>query len=110
MIVTNEKTIKERPDLVRKFLKATARGYDLAIGNPDQAAALLLKSAPELDKGLVTASAKYHAPKYAAKGKPWGVQETNVWTNFAAFLRKSGLLEKDIQVEAAFTNDFLPKR
>ncbi|MSQ29499.1 MAG: ABC transporter substrate-binding protein [Dehalococcoidia bacterium] len=110
VIVANEKTIKERPDLIRKFLKATARGYDLAIANPDQAVALLLKSAPELDKGLVTASAKYHAPKYAAKGKPWGVQETKVWTEFAAFLRKSGLLEKDIPVEAAFTNDFLPKK
>lgn len=110
VIITSEKTIKERPDLVRKFLKATARGYDLAIEKPDEAAALLLKSAPELDKGLVTASAKYHAPKYAAKGKAWGVQDAKVWTDFAAFLRKSGLLEKDVPASAAFTNDFLPKK
>lgn len=110
VIIANEKTIKERPELVRKFLKATARGYGLAIGNPDQAATLLLKSAPELDKGLVTASAKYHAPKYAAKGRAWGVQEAQVWTDFAAFLRKSGLLEKDVAADAAFTNDFLPKQ
>lgn len=110
VIIASEKTIKERPDLVRKFLKATARGYDLAIEKPDEAATLLLKSAPELDKALVTASAKYHAPKYAAKGKPWGVQDAKVWTDFAAFLRKSGLLEKDVPANAAFTNDFLPKK
>jgi len=110
VVIASEKTLKEQPDLVRKFLKATARGYDLAIANPDQAATLLLKSAPELDKGLVTASAKYHAPKYAAKGKAWGVQEVKVWTDFTAFLRKSGLLEKDVPANAAFTNDFLPKK
>ena len=110
VIIANEQTLKERPAVVRKFLKATARGYDLAVGNPDQAAALLLKSAPELDKGLVTASAKYHAPKYVAKGKAWGVQDGKVWTDFAAFLRKSSLLEKDVPANAAFTNDFLPKK
>jgi hypothetical protein len=33
-----------------------------------------------------------------------------VWTDFAAFLRKSGLLEKDVPANTAFTNDFLPKR
>lgn len=110
VIIASENTLKERPDLVRRFLTATARGYDLAIANPDQAAALLLKSAPELDKNLVTASARYHAPKYAAKGKAWGVQEANVWTDFTAFLRKSGLLEKDVPANAAFTNDFLPRK
>jgi len=110
VIIASEQTIKQRPDLVRKFLKATARGYDLAAANPDQAAALLLKSAPELDKNLVTASAKYHAPKYATTGKPWGVQDAKVWTDFTAFLRKSGLLEKDVDASKAFTNDFLPKK
>lgn len=110
VIITSEKTIKERPDLVRKFLKATTRGYELAAAKPDEAATLLLKSAPELDKNLVTASAKYHAPMYIEKGKVWGVQDPKVWTDFAAFLRKSGLLDKDIPVNAAFTNDFLPKK
>ena len=110
VVIASEKTLKERPDLVRKFLKATARGYDLAIANPDQAAALLLKSAPELDKTLVAASAKYTASKYADRGTAWGTQQGKVWTDFAAFLRKSGLLEKDVPANAAFTNDFLPKR
>ncbi len=110
VMIASEKTLKERPDLVRKFLKATTRGYDLAVANADQASALLLKSAPELDRGLVAASARYHSAKYAERGKPWGTQEARVWTDFAAFLRKSGLLEKDISAEAAFTNEFLPRK
>ena len=110
VVIASEKTLKERPDLVRKFLRATARGYDLAIANPDQAAALLLKSAPELDKTLVAASARYTASKYADRGTAWGTQQGKVWSDFAAFLRKSGLLEKDVPANTAFTNDFLPKR
>ena len=110
VVIATEKTLKDRPDLVRKFLRATARGYDLAIANPDLAATLLLKSAPELDKALVAASARYTASKYADKGTAWGTQQGKVWTDFAAFLRKSGLLEKDVPANAAFTNDFLPKR
>ena len=109
LIIASERTLKERPELVRKFLKVTARGYDLAIANPDQTAGLLLKAVPELDKALVSASARYHAPKYADRGKAWGIQNAKVWTDFSAFLRKSGLLERDVAANSAFTNDFLPK-
>jgi ABC-type nitrate/sulfonate/bicarbonate transport system substrate-binding protein len=101
--------IKERSSLVRDFMAATARGYRFAVDQPAQAAQMLLKAAPELDAKLVEASAAYHAPKYAKRGQPWGIQEGAVWVRFEEFLRKAKLLEQPVDVQKAFTNDFIPR-
>lgn len=109
-IIASEETLAERPDLVRAFLAATARGYDAAIADPEAAANTLLAAVPELDEALVRASAAYHATRYADEGQPWGVQDAEVWTRFEAFLRQAGLLETEVDPATAFTNDFLPAR
>jgi ABC-type nitrate/sulfonate/bicarbonate transport system substrate-binding protein len=109
VIITNERMIKERPALVRKFMQATSRGYRFAIDDPAGAAQMLLRAAPELDAKLVEASAAYHAPKYAKKDEPWGIQEGAVWVRFEEFLRKAKLLEKPVDVQKAFTNDFIAR-
>jgi ABC-type nitrate/sulfonate/bicarbonate transport system substrate-binding protein len=90
-------------------MEATARGYRAAIDQPEVAANALLSAAPELDEKLVRESAAYHAPKYAKQGQAWGLQDAAVWTRFEAFLRQSGLLEEEVDVDDAFTNDFIPR-
>ncbi len=110
VLITSEKLIKERPDLVRKFIEATSKGYDEAIANPAAASAALLKGAPETDKALAEASAKFIATRYVDKGRRWGEQDTEIWVKFEAFLRKAGLIEKQVDVKPAFSNDYLPKK
>ena len=89
-------------------MEATARGYRYAIENPEEAAEILLEAAPELDEALVKASAAYLAERYTSDPDNWGRQELDVWTRFESFLREAGLTESAIDVEDAFTNDFLP--
>lgn len=108
LLLTSESTIADDPELVRDFLAATARGYDLAISDPQQAADLLLQAAPELDRDLVEASSAYHAGRFADEGAPWGVEDAQVWSDFGDFLVEAGLLEEAIDTDAAFTNEFLP--
>ena len=108
MIVTSESLIDENSDLVEAFMEATARGYRYAIENPEEAAEILLEAAPELDEALVKASAAYLAERYTSDPDNWGRQELDVWTRFESFLREAGLTESAIDVEDAFTNDFLP--
>lgn len=108
LLLTSESTIADDPELVRDFLAATARGYDLAISDPQQAADLLLQAAPELDRDLVEASSAYHAGRFADEGAPWGVEDAQVWSDFGDFLVGAGLLEEAIDTDAAFTNEFLP--
>lgn len=120
VIVTSEKMIKGRADVVRRFMRATARGYELAVSNPDQAADLLIKAAPPgtfPDQELVKESARWLAPKYKEGKSHWGEQDLQVWTDYPRFLIKSGRLKNgdgatvtnDLDFKAFFTNDFLPK-
>jgi ABC-type nitrate/sulfonate/bicarbonate transport system substrate-binding protein len=110
VLATSESMIKDHPDIVRKFMDATSRGYEYAMKNPADAAAILSKAAPEADKALMLASAKYLATRYADQGRQWGKQDLDVWTKFEQFLRDAGLTDKKVDVSKAFTNDFLPKK
>lgn len=108
LLLTSEDTIADDPELVEDFLAATARGYALAISDPQQAADLLLAAAPELDRALVEASTSYHAERFAEEGEPWGVQDAEVWSDFGDFLVDAGLLEETLDTQAVFTDEFLP--
>ncbi len=109
LLATNEAKIAKDPETVRAFMKATAHGYRDAISEPSTAADSLLKAAPELDAKLVRASQPFVSGKYAANSQSWGEETKTSWAAFEEFLRSSKLIEKPIDIEKAFTNDFLPK-
>ena len=107
VLITGEDLIAEAPDLVRRFMQATTRGYKLAIEDPDQAAQILLEYAPELDEELVMASQDWLADQYQADAEIWGWQEKEIWENYSQWLHQYGLIEERPDVEEAFTNEFL---
>ena len=109
VIVTSEELIATDPELIRAFMAATARGYRHAMENPAAAAEILLAAAPELDAELVQLSAAFLAGRYVDDAADWGRQELEIWTRFEAFLRQAGLTGQEIDVSAAFTNQFLPE-
>jgi ABC-type nitrate/sulfonate/bicarbonate transport system substrate-binding protein len=47
LVLVNESTIKDDPDVVRKFVQASQQGWRYAVEHPDEAAQILLKWAPE---------------------------------------------------------------
>jgi ABC-type nitrate/sulfonate/bicarbonate transport system substrate-binding protein len=108
LLATSERLIDSDPGLVADFMEVTARGYETAIEDPDAAADALLEAAPELDERLVRESAEYLAGRYRAEDLPWGVQEEQVWREFTDFLQQAGILQGDLAVEDAYTNEFLP--
>ncbi|MBS4202269.1 ABC transporter substrate-binding protein [Bacillus sp. FJAT-49732] len=109
VISTNEKMIKNDPDTVKAFMAAVSKGYDFAINNPDDAADILIKAVPDLDPELVKKSQEWLAAKYQDDAPRWGEQKQEVWKNYMDWMLEKGLLEKEIDVEKAFTNAFLPK-
>ncbi|MNO89503.1 putative thiamine biosynthesis protein [compost metagenome] len=109
VIVTNEQQIKDDPELVKAFLKATAKGYQLAIDNPEGAANILSKAVPELDKDLVLASQKWLSPRYTDDAPRWGEQKAEVWQGYSDWMLNHNLLDKAIVIEDAYTNAFLPQ-
>ena len=108
VIIASESEIANNPELVAKFMRATAKGYDYAVKSPDKAAAILLKNAPELNKDLVIDSQKYLAKEYQADASRWGEMKTEVWKGYADFMFNNKLIDKNIDVNKAFTNKYLP--
>lgn len=107
VIIANEKTLKEDPELARRFLRAAQKGYLKAISDPQLGADSVLKQAGELDKNLVLHSQKWVNDKYVADAPRWGEMSLDRWRGFYQWMRQHGLLESDINPEDAFTNEYL---
>jgi ABC-type nitrate/sulfonate/bicarbonate transport system substrate-binding protein len=108
VVITNENTITNKPEVVKAFLNALSRGYDFAIQNPDEAADILLNAVPELDSKLVKASQEWLSPYYQAEAPRWGEQKESVWQNYSDWMVKYGILSTPFSASDAFTNKFLP--
>lgn len=110
VLIANSNVAKNNPELVRKFTAATAKGYQYAIDNPDDAAKILLKANPELDEYVVTKGQEYLATRYAQDATQWGWQKAEVWQRYTDLLYNNGLITKKVDVSTVFTTDFLPSK
>lgn len=116
-IIASPNAIKNNPELLQKFMKATAKGYEYARKNPDESAKILIETAPKgtfPDKGLVYESQQYLSQNYQEKGRKWGVQEADFWLNYPKFMLESKLITdvsgkpvSSIDYTALYTNKFL---
>lgn len=109
VLTTSEKMIRSKPDVVRAFVEGASEGYEYAIDHPDESADILLKANPDLNADLVKASQKWLSPKYKDDVPRWGEQKRDVWSGYAEFLKENGLLKKELDYDAMFTNEFLPR-
>ena len=107
LIITSQKLATENSKLVKRFVQATKRGYIFAINNPQEAAEILLKYAPELKRELVFASQKYLSEFYAHTPDSWGEMEHKVWENYKKWMEQQGLIKEGFDVSKTFTNRFL---
>ncbi|ESU32718.1 nitrate ABC transporter substrate-binding protein [Bacillus sp. 17376] len=110
VITTNEKMIKDDPGTVKAFMAALTEGYEFAIEHPADSADILIKKVPDLDEELVKRSQEWLSPKYQDDAERWGEQKLEIWENYSEWMFENGLLEKELEAEKAFTNEFLPKR
>ncbi|MDP3449361.1 MAG: ABC transporter substrate-binding protein [Anaerolineaceae bacterium] len=108
-LVTNEKTLKENPELVKAMIAATLKGIQYTIDNPDEAYEISKKYVENL------ASADQAVQKQVLlnsielwKGDILGYSQPRAWQNMQRILTKMKLLTNDIDVSTCFTNELLP--
>ena len=109
VIISGNQFLEEKPDTAKAFLSALSKGYQYAIENPEAAADILCKAAPELDKELVVASQKYLAKEYQADAQYWGQIDPERWNNFYNWINVNHLVEGKIPENTGFSNEYLPK-
>ncbi|MBR2560717.1 MAG: ABC transporter substrate-binding protein [Eubacterium sp.] len=109
VLAANTKAISDDPEMARAFVKATAKGYQYAIENPEDAAEILLKAEPDLDENLVKDGQAYLAERYAKDAPQWGYQKEEVWKQYEEYLFENGLLGNELDISTVFTNEYLPE-
>ena len=109
VIIANNDFLKDNLETAKAFMEALSKGYQFAIENPEEAADILCKAAPELDKKLVVASQKYLAKEYQAEAERWGYIDADRWNNFYKWVNSKKLIEGEVPLDTAFTNEYLPK-
>ena len=108
VIIASDRTLAEKPDVVRRFLAATAKGYEYAIDYPGESAQILHRYAPDYSLELLTMSQEYLASKYMEDTDRWGVMKTQVWDNYTEFMAEYGVIGRTVEAQQCFTNEFLP--
>ena len=109
VIIANDTTLKERPEMTKKFLAATAKGYKYAIENPKESAKILQKYAPDYSIEMLTMSQEYLSEKYMEDTNKWGEMKDRVWDNYTNFMVEYGVIDKAISASECYTNEFLPE-
>lgn len=102
-IATRDALIARDPDLVRRFLAATYRGYADAARDPDAALAIIRRHFPLLDAGVTRQQIVETAVLMAGPHRfaPARIENT------IHFLRAAGRPGGELPANALFTNDYL---
>lgn len=109
VIIANQDTLEQKPEMVKKFLAATEKGYRYAIENPDESAKILQKYAPDYSLEMLTMSQEYLAEKYMEDTDRWGEMKDEVWNNYTDFMVEYGVIDHAIPASDCYTNEFLPE-
>lgn len=109
VVIGNNDWIAKNPDATKAFLAALKKGYEYAIDDPDGAADILLKNAPELNAEQVKASQKYLSKEYKSDVTRWGYIDPARWSAFFKWINDNKLSEAEVPENGGFTNDYLPE-
>ena len=110
VLVASEDMISNHPDTVRRFVRATAKGFADAIADPQAAVDILVAANPETDKALETEGIGLLAPLWEEGMTGFGFQTQERWESLAQWMKSTGLLGEDVDAREAFTGGVLHPR
>lgn len=109
LIVTTEKMIKNKNELIDIFIKATAKGWEKAIENMNEAALSTQKYDPDMDVEHLKFVLRASSPLIHTGQKHIGWMEESVFQKTQEFLLKQDVLQKPVNLHEIYTMEFLNK-
>lgn len=111
-IVTLQKTVLERPDLIRKFVQASAEGWKSYLNNPAPGNALIKKANPQMEDELLAyglQKIKEFGLVTGGDAKTLGILTmTDVrWQQTFEFMTEAGLTTSATEYRKAYTLEFV---
>ncbi len=111
-LLTNEEVIETHPDRVRAMVRATLKGIQFTIDNPEQAFSISEKYVENL-ASLTEEEKEVQRQVLAASIPLWqasvlGFSEPESWENMQDILLQMELLTQPLDIQKAYSNAFLP--
>jgi NitT/TauT family transport system substrate-binding protein len=109
-LITNEKTLAEKPELVRSMVRAVLKGIADTIADP----AAAYEVSKQYVENLAQADEAVQRQVLAVSIEEWqtdhpGYSNSQAWDNMQTVLLDMGLLSAPLELNQAFTNDYLPE-
>jgi NitT/TauT family transport system substrate-binding protein len=108
-ILASEKVIQENPELVRAFVGAFLKGLSDVIANPDEAFKISESYIPnfaDLDADVQKQVLETSIVEW--KTDRLGYSDPQAWENMQDVLLESGLITEKMDLNKAYTNEFIP--
>jgi NitT/TauT family transport system substrate-binding protein len=108
-ILASDKMIAERPDMVRAIVKATLKGMQFVMNDPQKAALVYVEASPsfkgkeELMKKILT---NYTERTYKGQST-LGAMDPQRLASLQQFYKQQGFIEAELPVDALYSNDFI---
>jgi ABC-type nitrate/sulfonate/bicarbonate transport system substrate-binding protein len=116
-LFTTDEIIKSKPDMVKRFVQASAEGWEYAFNHPEEAIDICIraqgKDILQYDREIEIKKLKAYAATSRTLGKPIGWMDKEIWTQIYNNLNKcktpegKPVLEKSIEINSVFSNQFV---
>ena len=108
-IAASDQIIKEKPDLVRRFVKAALHGMKDIMDDPDKAADAFVRFVPEWKgkEGAVKAAFKYYATLVYPGQATLGEVNPDRVASLQDFYLSKGIIQQKTPVDELYTNEFV---
>lgn len=108
-LITNEKTLAESPDLVKRMVAALVKGLEYTMADPDEAyemSKLHVENLAQADEAVQKEVLSRSIELWRADRL--GHSDVQAWENMQNTLLEMGLLSRPLDLDKAFTNEFVP--
>lgn len=109
LLFTKEQTVKEKPELVERVVRATLKGYQYAVEHPEKATQITLFYDNALNKDLQTYSMKTQVPLINTGDAPIGQMDDWIWRDAQDVLVRQSIMGQPLDLDTLYTNQFVEK-
>jgi len=107
-LFTTEKMLKEKPDVVHRFVGATLKGWNDAIAAPEEAARITVKYGDKLTYDHELAMMKASIPLLKPDNEPVGAMDEAGWSAAQKLLIGAGFQKEPVNIAQAFSAKSTP--
>ena len=109
MVITTDEMIKDNPDLVLRFLRASLKGWTYAVENPAAISAMVVKVEPKADIAIENEKMITSLTLINTGEDHIGWMKPEIWTGMEKTLREQGILTQPFDILQVYDMQFLEK-